>query len=202
MKPGVMLGVDGALLLLMLATRPWSRVRGRGLPLAILVAGVALSWAAPWVLIRSASTADGPIVVDAESGRVSAGGREVRYVNLEPADWKGRAVHEVAELTAWVPAEMLPVEGLVVFWRQGCSECARHLRALAGQDDGTRQFLLVQVRDDLKSSRAVDVVPAGAHVSNYALPENVEFVFTTPCEIVVRGGNIADVLVGDALAPH
>jgi hypothetical protein len=202
MSPIVMLSVDGVLLLAMLLARPWRTLGPRGLPTAVLAVGLLSSWAAPWLLIRSASTDSGPVVVDTETGRVTTGGTEVRYVNLDPASWKGRVIHDVADLAPWIPTEMLPVEGYVVFWRQGCDVCAKHLRELTSKDDGSKQILLVQVRDDLANTRVVDALPQGAHVSNYAFPENVEFVFTTPCEIVVQGATVVDVRSGDEVAPH
>jgi len=202
MSPLLMLSVDAVLLVGILATRPWKRIAGPGLSTILLVLGIAASFAAPWLVIRSAAGGQGDIVVDAETGRVTSGGAEVRYVILEPATWKGRVVHDVLELAAWIPAESLPIEGSIVFWRQSCDVCAVHLRQLAAENDGSRQFLLVQVRDDLKSSRAVDALPEGSNVTSHALPEGVEFILTTPCEVVVNGGTVTNVLTGDDLHPQ
>lgn len=202
MKPALMIAVDGALLAAVLATRPWKRLAGPGLSTILLAFGVAASFAAPWIVIRSAAVGQGDIVVDAGTGKVTSGGTEVRYVNLEPSRWKGQVIHEVADLAPWIPAELLPIEGSIVFWRQGCDVCAAHLRKLAAENDGSRQFLLVQVRDDLKASRAVDAMPEGSNVTSHALPEGLEFAFTTPCEVVVTGGTVTNVLTGDELHPH
>jgi hypothetical protein len=202
MKPILMLSVDGALLLAILLARPWRWLSGPGLSSLALVVGIAIAWSAPWLLIHSASTSDGPILVDASTGKVTSGGTEVRYVNLDPAKWEGQEVYDVADLTAWVPAEVLPIEGTIVFWRQSCDVCAAHLRKMAGENDGTRQVLLVQVRDDLKNERAVDALPEGGNVVSRALPEDVQFVLETPCEITVQGGIVTQVVSGHALDPH
>jgi hypothetical protein len=50
------------------------------------------------------------------------------------------------------------------------------------------------VRDDLKSSRAVEAMPNGPNVTQVELPENQEFSVTTPIEIVVEGGVVKRVL--------
>jgi hypothetical protein len=59
---------------------------------------------------------------------------------------------------------------------------------MANKDDGSRQILLVQARDDLKNSRAVDAMPQGGHVTTFEFPENLQCAFETPCEVVVEGG--------------
>lgn len=188
MPPLLMVSIDGLLLVGLLATRPWRAISGAGLPLLLLVAGLAVSWAAPWLVIRSASDVKGPLTTEA----VEKGG--IRYFNLEPAKWKGQPIFDVAELTRWIAVEKLPIEGSIVFWRQGCPHCADHLRALAAKDDGSRQFLLVQVRDDLKDTRLVDAMPQGGHVQTFEFPENLQGMFTTPFEVVVAGGVVKDVL--------
>lgn len=202
MKPALMLSVDAALLVAVLVSRPWKKLRGPGLSAVVLSIGVAISWAAPWLVIRSADGSGAPVVVDSTTGAVTRDGQAVRYVQLEPAGWKGRAVHEIADLAPFIPAEMLPIEGAIVFWRQGCDVCATHLRKLATENDPTKQYLLVQVRDDLKSSRAVDAMPEGGNVTSHAFPANAEFAFTTPCDVIVRGGTVTDVLTGEQLVPH
>ncbi|MBL8861832.1 MAG: hypothetical protein JNK02_07445 [Planctomycetes bacterium] len=194
MPPLLMLSIDAALLVAVLATRPWQSVASPRLPAALLVAGLALSWAAPWALIRSSSSTAGPIVVDAETGQVRAGSKAIRYAFLDPDSWKGRPIVDVPELTQWIGAETLPVEGSIVFWRQSCPDCAAHLRKMAAEDAGGRQILLVQARDDLKSERMVDALPEGGHVTHFAFPEHLECAFTTPCEVVIEAGNVAAVL--------
>lgn len=202
MPPLVMLVVDSALLVGILATRPWSRLSGPGLSSLLLLAGVAVSWAAPWLVIRSSSTTDGPIVVDATTGQVTSAGAKLDYAFLDPATWKGQAIVDVAELTRWIGPELLPVEGSIVFWRQSCPYCAQHLRELSSKDDGSRQFLLVQPRDDLKNAREVDAMPQGGHVTTFAFPENFEVAISTPLEVVIQGGIVTAVLDKDDFHPE
>lgn len=197
MKPILMLSVDAALLLAMLLSRPWKRLSGPGLSSIALVIGFAISCAAPWLLIHSAGSGDAPIVVDPSTGEVTSGGSKVRYIELHPTAWNGQAVYDLTELTPWIPSELLPIEGSIVFWRQGCDVCATHLREIAANNDATKQILLVQVRDDLKSGRSVDALPEGGNVTSHALPENLEFILTTPCEVTVQGGLVTHVKTGE-----
>ncbi len=201
MSPIVMLSVDSALLAGILLTRPWKRIGGPGLSTLLLALGVAASWAAPWLVIRSSSGTDAPIVVDATTGTVTSAGTKIDYAFLDPTQWKGRAIVDVAELTKWIGPELLPVEGSIVFWRQSCPHCAGHLREIAAKDDGSRQFLLVQARDDLKNAREVDAMPQGAHVTTFAFPENFEVAITTPVEVVIQGGNVTGVLFEEDFHP-
>lgn len=194
MPPLVMLAADSLLLALIVATQPWKRLSGPGLSTILLLLCVACSWTAPWLVIRSSSATDGPLVIDATTGTVRSAAGEVRYAFLDPDSWKGKPVVDVAQLTQWIGPELLPVEGSIVFWRQGCPHCAAHLREMVGKDDGSRQILLVQARDDLKSAREVDAMPQGAHVTTFAFPENFEVAITTPCEVVIQGGNVTRVL--------
>lgn len=194
MKPIVMLSVDAALLVAVLATRPWKTLKGPGLSTVALVVGIAASWAAPFVLIRSSSDSQGPIVVDTKTGEVTSAGSKIDYVMLHPEKWNGQAAIDIAELTRWIDPSLMPVEGAIVFWRQGCDHCAKHLRELASKDDGSRQYLLVQVRDDLDSGRSVDAMPQGAHVSTFEFPEKLGVALTTPVQVEVKGGNVTGVL--------
>jgi hypothetical protein len=195
MPPLLMLSIDGLLLVGLLATRPWRVLAGTGLPLWTLALGLVTSWASPWLVIRSATDLEGPLTTEA----IEKGG--IRYFNLEPAKWKGQAIYDVAELTRWIAVEKLPIEGSIVFWRQGCDHCAQHLRELATKDDRSRQFLLVQVRDDLKDARAVDAMPQGGHVQTFEFPEGLQGMFTTPFEVVVVGGVVKDVLYEEDFHP-
>ena len=184
-SPWVMLGVDSVLLISLLASRPWSSIRGPGLPVAALAAGAAVSFVLPWVIIRSpAASAPGA------QGQVQA----PRYVIWEPEKWVNRSIYEVEDLTRWVKPEAFPTDGRVVLWRQGCQHCAANLRVMAEKDDQTQPILLVQIRDDMKDGRAVDLMPQGAHVTTAELPENQEVVLQTPWELRIEGGMVTAAL--------
>jgi len=193
MPPVLMLSIDGLLLVGLLATRPWRSLSGADLPLWILLVGLVAAWVAPWLLDRSASGQEGPIT----PAMIEKG----IYADLNPSKWKGQPIYDIAELTRWVPVEKLPIEGSLVFWRQSCPHCAAHLREMATKDDGSRQILLLQVRDDLKNAPEVDAMPQGAHVQTFEFPENVEGAFTTPFEVIVAGGIVTQVLYEEDLHP-
>ncbi len=191
-SPAVMMGIDGVLFVAIVLTRPWQTLSGPGLPTLLLVAGLAASWVSPWLVIPSQSAVPQvPIVGD---GTVTGPSGDLRYAVLNPTAWKGKSVFDIAELKRWVREEQLPIEGSIVLWRQSCPHCAEHLRAMVAKDDGSRQILLIQARDDLKNAREVDALPSGAHVQTFAFPENLDCAFTTPCEVVVEGGTVSAVL--------
>jgi hypothetical protein len=180
-SPWLMLSVDSALILSLLASRPWSSMRrspGRSLPL--LAAGLAVSFALPWLLIRAPNVAPGA----APSG----------YIVLDPEKWVNRPIYDIEDLTRWIEAEKLPTDGKVVLWRQGCEHCAAHLRLMAARDEPTVPILLVQIRDDLTSGRAVDLMPNGPNVTHAEFPENQQVVLTTPWELRVSGGVVTAAL--------
>ena len=180
-SPWIMLSVDSALILAMLASRPWSsfgRTGARWIPLA---AAVAVSFAAPWLLIHPPAD---PV----------AGAKPSGYVILEPEKWVNHPIDEIAELTRYVALEKIPTDGKIVLWRQGCEHCAAHLRLMAGHFDASELILLVQIRDDLKSSREVDLMPEGPNVTHAEFPENQDVTLTTPWELHVSGGVVTAAL--------
>src|SRR5258706_11213596 len=79
-SPWIMLSVDSALILSLIASRPWSSMRRTGTsPVALLAAGLALSFALPWLLIRAPQAVPGA----APTG----------YIVLEPARWVNRPIY-------------------------------------------------------------------------------------------------------------
>ncbi len=184
--PHVMLWVDSALLLALLVARPWrSTSRAVGRRLAPLAACIAVAFALPWIVIRNPG---------ASAPGTAVAGAAPRYVVMDPEKWVNKSVFDVEDLTRWIAQDKLPTEGKIVLWRQGCEHCAAHLRLMAGVKDETVPILLVQIRDDLKSSRAVDLMPDGPNVTHVELPENMESVLTTPWELHVEGGVITAAL--------
>ena len=188
--PQLMVAVDAVLLLALLASRPWSRLKGAGLPVPYLAAALAASIAAPWLVISSVPSA--PAGAEMSDGAVATA--LPRYVDLSPEKWLHQNVFEIAELTRWVDAEKLPSDGKLVLWRQSCDHCAAHLRKLTAADDGSVPIVLLQVRDDLDAGRSVDAMPSGPHVTELATPENLQFTITTPWEVDVAGGVVTAVV--------
>jgi hypothetical protein len=182
-SPYLMVGIDSALVVFLLATRPWKTITSAGVRPEIAAGIIALSAALPWVVIRT--------------GNVEAPGQlptNIRYVELNPDKWVNRNVYDIAELTRWIPTEKLPTDGKIVLWRQGCDHCALHLREMAREDDGSRPIVLLQIRDDLQSAREVDAMPIGPHVTMLAMPEELQVPIETPWEIRVDGGVVKEAI--------
>ncbi len=118
------------------------------------------------------------------------------WVELHPEKWAGRSIYDVTELTKYVATDAIPSDGRIVFWRQGCTHCADHLRQMANETI-TEPLLLVQVPDDLKDSRAVDAMPSGANVTEISLPAGTVGLFETPFEARIEGGVVKQVLFKD-----
>jgi hypothetical protein len=194
LHPLVMMSIDAACLGFVLATRPWSAPFGRGAPWAAVGTAMAIGVVLPWIVIgdKSQKPADPGLVVTPGNGTTAPvppadGGRKV-WVEMHPERWTGQTVYDIAELTRQVPAEMIPTDGTIVFWRQSCDHCAAHLRAMASETDESKLILLVQVTDDMKASPAVDALPSGANVTRFALPEGPDYLVETPSELHVAGG--------------
>ncbi|MBK7641469.1 MAG: hypothetical protein IPJ19_00220 [Planctomycetes bacterium] len=194
-SPALMMGVDSALLLFLLVTKPWVSVRRRGAGIGLVLVTLLLAFALPavWIQVRQS---EGPAVVDVPggTGQTPAPPKAPDWIELHPEKWVGKSVYDIAELTKWVPEEKLPTDGQIVIWRQGCTHCADHLRELANGDKGEHPILLVQIRDDERDSRAVDAMPTGAHVTLAELPAGMQVVLETPWEITVEGGNVTAAL--------
>jgi hypothetical protein len=177
-SPKLMMAVDSALLVGLLAMKPWATIRSAGAGLGLLLATFVLAFAMPALKIRerTSGTAEKP----------------PEYVVLNPQHWVGHSVYDIAELTRWVPAENLPTDGQIVLWRQGCDHCAKHLREMANGDKGEHPIVMVQIQDDLESARVVDAMPEGAHVTHFALPKGMKIVLQTPWDVSVSGGDVKE----------
>ena len=199
--PLVMMAIDAACLGFVLATRPWSATFRRGAPWALVAAAMAVGIALPWIVIGDKSKVvppPPPPVAGPSNGTSSKPPAQVDHSNvwieLKPASWVGKSIYDVAELAQWVPVEKIPSDGKIVFWRQGCSHCAQHLREMATGSDAAMPILLIQVMDDLKDSPAVDARPTGANVTEFQMPMGAVGLFETPTEVRLEGGNVTAVL--------
>ncbi len=196
-SPALMMVVDSALLLFLLATKPWASLKSRGAGIGIVVGALILAFALPavWIRVRQSEGSVKPSPGNGTPPPVKA----PAWLTLDPAKWVGKSVYDVEELTKWVPAEKLPSDGQIVLWRQGCTHCADHLRQMANGDKGDHPILLLQIQDDEKDSRAVDALPTGAHVTTAEFPKGMQVVLETPWEITVAGGNVTAALDRKAL---
>jgi hypothetical protein len=197
-SPKLMMAVDSALLLFLLATKPWSSIKRGGAGIGLVLGALLLSFALPavWIRVRQSET---PVTPATGSGTTAPVVKAPAWLTLDPAKWVGKSVYDIEEITKWIPAEKLPSDGKIVLWRQGCTHCAEHLRAMANGDKGEHPILLLQIQDDEKDSRAVDALPAGAHVTLAEFPKGMQVVLETPWDITVAGGNVTAALDRAAL---
>lgn len=186
--PVVMSAIDGALLLFVLAMRPWSRTEGPRMGPVLLVAGLVVLAVAPWLKVRD---------------RMQGGGGPPAFVVLHPDRWVQQVIYDVPELKDHLePGDLdkLPTDGLVLLWRQTCDHCKEHLAGIAGdrvQNDGTKPIALVQIKDDLDKTAIVDVMPEGPHVTKLAFKVGPQYTIQTPWEIHVEGGTVTRALDGE-----
>lgn len=187
-SPKVMLAIDTALLVLLLATRPWSSAP-RGLPLVAPAALGALGLALPWFFDRELAVT---ITKDGEELDVSKNA----YVILDLEKWVGKDIWDTPlgqpPLSSSIDVNALALDGLWVFWRATCDHCAEHLKALKEKEQGQRLLVLVQLeeKNDTLANRVVHELPDGIFVQHAVLPATIEYVLQTPGELLLEGGKV------------
>lgn len=199
-SPYLMLAIDSVLLLALLATQPWSKIRRPGVSVPIVGVCAALLFLVPWIVIRDPApppphAAGGAPAATTSAGGPAAGGATVdkgkpRWVTLKPDTWIGKSIFDIPELVQWTETDKLPVDGKLVLWRQACTHCKEHLAKMASADDGSQPIVLLQIRDDLKDTAIVDLLPSGPHVVKIQFPDDLQFVITTPWEVEVKSGSV------------
>lgn len=187
--PWLMMGIDSVLLIALLLSRPWSQLASTGPSLPMVAVSVLVAMSAPALYLRSQLQAPPPQPVGTPDSS-QAPAELPRWVVLEPEKWVGKSIFDIPELTTWLTADALPTDGLLIFYRQGCSHCAEHLSALASRDQAQQPITLVQIRDDLKDGRAVELMPTGEHVKHLAYPDALQVMLQTPWELELVGGEI------------
>ena len=202
-SPWLVLAIDSSLLLAMLVTRPW-RMRRKGAPFWLLGLTTLIAFVLPWIVIPEAAPAPVQTTanpVDDGNATGADGGGDVaevpdtrRYILLQPENWIDQMIWDIEELTNDIDPGLLPSEGKLVLWRQGCDHCAEHLREMSQTDDGSLPVLLIQIRDDLNDGRAVDLMPQGPHVTEVQFPAGLEVVVQTPWDLTLEGGIITQAL--------
>lgn len=186
-KPATMMVIDTVLLVAILATRPWSAAP-KGVGPAWLVALLVLV-AVPYPFYRIKNQ---PVMVtkeDAEGGPTTHI-EGARFITLEPKNWIDQVIFdtEVAQYLDW-EKQNLPLDGLVVFYRLTCSDCAEHMTQIVDQDDFSRPILLVRVPEkaDDTATSPIQVWPEGSHVTRVSLPTGPAWDLDTPAELVLEG---------------
>jgi len=179
MPPAAMLAIDGVLLGLLLASRPWSARLWSTPPLAV-AAACALALGAPWLYDRSQPRG---------GGGGGAGERPARpaFHVLEVEDWEGTNALDT-DLAQFLPeggTTLMP--GTWVLFRDSCPHCAEHLRAMSNMDPGAENITLIRIPEDLgASSVVVDRKPEGAHVMEVVLETGIDYVLEAPVDLRVE----------------
>jgi hypothetical protein len=187
--PIVMSAIDGALLIGVLAGRPWRLQGGPWVGVPVLAVGLVVLAVAPF-----------PIVSFRMRGNTTA---PPSFVVLHPDRWVQQLIFDVPELKDHLEPgdlEKLPTDGLVLVWRQTCEHCRDHLRELVNdkvRNDGTKPIALVQIKDDLDKTAIVDVFPEGPHVTRLGFKVGPQYALQTPWEIHVEGGMVLRALDGE-----
>lgn len=197
--PLVMMGIDTALLGLLLLSRPWSArlapIGPRWLLPALVVAGAVF----PFFQVRSRGIDDidwSAVASDGEDAGGASGKAEVsgaRWINLHPEEWIGKTLFEtkLPEALGWSEEEV-PLEGLLVFYRWTCEHCAAHLMELAQTELGQRPVVLIRVPEewDTPDNGAIHVWPEGPHVRRVELPGGASITWNvdTPADVELEGG--------------
>lgn len=184
--PAVMLAIDSTLFVALLLTRPWSSLGTLRAPHAALATALALALVLPWILDRQV----GP-------GEVTADGQPVKgaWLDLDIEKWVGRDVWDtpLGEPPFSAVLDVLPLDGLWVFWRADCEHCAAHLKHLKESEHGERLIGLVRLEapTDTEANRMVHELPDGNFVAQATLPPSFTYVLTTPGELILEAGRIS-----------
>jgi len=185
--PWLMMTIDSALLLALLAARPWSCLAPGAnpvVPIGLAAAALAL----PWMLDRQVQV--GEVVADGQPVP------EDNWIELALEKWVGQDIWDTPlgkpPLNASIDVNTLPLDGLWVFWRQTCDHCAEHLAHLAETEHGERLIALIQLeeRHDTLANRVVHAMPDGNFVQHATLPPTISYVLQTPGELLLEGGKI------------
>ncbi len=190
LTPLTMIGIDGALLALLLTAKLGSLqlpTRGPSWLAPALVVGALLF---PWVYIDAGSTPPAPASPD-DAGEAAVV-EKPRYVVLEPAEWVDQDVFSTP-LAPYVDLESgaLPIDGLYVFYRQTCDHCREHLMKLFEEDVGFPMVLVkINEKSDNAENNLIEVKPSGSHIIEIELDPEIEWVIETPADLELEGGMV------------
>lgn len=202
MPPWLMMAIDSALLVVLIALRPWS-ARLRGLPVVVPAALAAAALAVPWFLDRQ---------VDTETAAAGTAAPENAWIELDVDNWVGEDIWDTKlgqpPLSEYIDVMQLPLDGLWVFWRADCEHCAKHLGHMKSVETGQRLVTLVRLeqKHDSEANRVVHEMPDGNFVQYASLPPSISYILTTPAELLLEGGKIVaardDAVPGVELVPE
>ena len=184
--PWGMFVLDGTLLLVLLATKPWRAAPARR-PLWL---PIATALVAAWILpFMTAPSAQAPSPAGGELGA-----REwPRFVEWHPMEWVGQPLRE-SGLAAFLDVDLYPQDATWVLYSPTCEHCAAYLRRVASEYElDPKLYVLVQLPGDPDAAPEVDLKPPGEEAP---LPTQTAYVITPPWVLEVVGG-----LVQSALHP-
>jgi len=183
-SPQVMLAVDGVLLILLLATRPWatpgSDATG-GLIAIIVVVGAAIL---PWWLNREVETPDDIGQTMLDSG----------HVTLELRAWPDRRLADtrlwpwIKDLELDVP---LPQDAVWIFYRDTCEWCAELLEVIRANELGQRNIVLLRLPpDEPGKASLIHELPTGVWIHHVELDDRVAWAVTPPAVFKTVDGRV------------
>lgn len=180
--PAVMLGIDATLLVLVLAARPWSATPPMKTGAIVTALALLISLTAPWLIEKT----DNTIIEDLGVRRPA--------VELDVSTWPGKMVFDT-DLAGHIDVGVFPPDARCVLYRMQCSVCAEHLAELASSDSMRspeeqmmEPIVLIRLVDksDSPENAEVKIKPVGPHVMDVTMPEEIDFVVTTPHEFLLR----------------
>ena len=175
--PAVMLGIDTAILLLLIVSRPWESMGRDAVNDLVLIVVLTLALPLPWILDRESKSGD--------TGNTPG----VAWTELKVKDWSGRRLADT-DLAQWVDTSKLPDDGLWLFWRDSCEVCADVLLRMEGEEWGLRPVVLIHLPEGelAEDQRKVHRLPDAPHVHKLELPADRDWLLVTPGVLVVEKG--------------
>ncbi|MEZ6019155.1 MAG: hypothetical protein R3F17_03380 [Planctomycetota bacterium] len=168
LKPWMMATIDGTLLALLLASKPWKnfgKTKAPALRLVALVPIFLLAFWMPWT--KFITPKDKPVDTTTFGGDPPPPSQDIQFAELQPSTWEGQLIYDL-DLFQWAEnpgvANELPIPSHVVLYRKSCEHCRDHLAQLANEDDGSRQFVLIRIPeiDDENVPDAIELKPGSA----------------------------------------
>ncbi|MFT5197550.1 MAG: hypothetical protein ACI87O_000189 [Planctomycetota bacterium] len=167
--PLIMMFIDGTLLLLLLASRPWKTLPKTSKPIlrAITLAPLfAVAFILPWtlfieVVIPPVTVEGNQQVVDVPTTDVIDGFKEFRM-----EEWEGQMIFDI-ELAQFANTagsmETLPAPLHVIIYRKSCDHCAEHIAELATNPLNDTPIALVRIPeiDDDNAPNVIELKPDG-----------------------------------------
>ncbi len=186
--PELMLAVDGALLALLLLSRPWRMEPGR-LDL-------------PWIVIATAALV-GFVLAVVIDRRAPETGDCVKpppgaMVDFDLTTWKGKVLADTT-LCPWLTKDQRATTGVIVIWRESCEVCAQHLIELSYEDT---EMVLLELPKEEDQKKAVETLPEGSHVQRIDLPAGYDWWLTPPVHIEVTNGTVDVAIQGMDVLDH